>query len=75
MQKLKELQANNPDVDYVFISMDKAEDKWRTGMENMRYPEITILTIKWCICTSHRFRWIQDILFLTKQVKSFFTEL
>jgi gluconate kinase len=31
--KTKELQANNPDVDYVFISMDKAEDKWRTGME------------------------------------------
>jgi hypothetical protein len=45
--KTKELQANNPDVDYVFISMDKA-DKWKTGMENMRYPEITIwLTIKW----------------------------
>jgi hypothetical protein len=30
--KTKELQANNPDVDYVFISMD-AEDKWRTGMK------------------------------------------
>jgi thiol-disulfide isomerase/thioredoxin len=23
MPKIKELQANNPDVDYVFISMDK----------------------------------------------------
>ncbi|MBC5842697.1 TlpA family protein disulfide reductase [Flavobacterium sp. F-380] len=33
MPKLKELQANNPDVDYVFISMDKAADKWKTGIE------------------------------------------
>lgn len=33
MPKLKELQANNPDVDYVFISMDKAEDKWKAGIE------------------------------------------
>jgi thiol-disulfide isomerase/thioredoxin len=33
MPKTKELQANNPDVDYVFISMDKAVDKWKTGME------------------------------------------
>jgi hypothetical protein len=69
MQKLKELQANNPDVDYVFISMDKAEDKWRTGMENMRYPEITILTIKWCICTSHRFRLDSRYIILDKTGK------
>lgn len=33
MPKLKELQANNPDVDYVFISMDKAEEKWKAGIE------------------------------------------
>jgi len=33
MPKLKDLQANNPNVDYVFISMDKAEDKWRAGIE------------------------------------------
>lgn len=33
MPKIKELQANNPDIDYVFISMDKQADKWRTGME------------------------------------------
>lgn len=33
MPKLKELQANNPDADYVFISMDKAADKWKTGIE------------------------------------------
>jgi hypothetical protein len=29
----KELQANNPDVDYVFISMDKTADKWITGID------------------------------------------
>ena len=33
MPKTKELQANNPDVDFVFISMDKEVDKWKTGME------------------------------------------
>jgi thiol-disulfide isomerase/thioredoxin len=32
MPKVKEMQANNPTVDYVFISMDKAFDKWKTGM-------------------------------------------
>ncbi|MNQ03846.1 Thiol:disulfide interchange protein TlpA [compost metagenome] len=33
MPKLKELQANNPDVAYVFISMDKTADKWKSGIE------------------------------------------
>src|SRR4051812_768724 len=33
MPKIKELQAHNPDVDYVFVSMDKAEDKWKAGIE------------------------------------------
>lgn len=33
MPKVKELQANNPDVAYVFISMDKTTDKWKTGIE------------------------------------------
>jgi thiol-disulfide isomerase/thioredoxin len=33
MPKLKELQANNPDVSYVFLSMDKTADKWKAGIE------------------------------------------
>ncbi|PKB18098.1 TlpA disulfide reductase family protein [Flavobacterium sp. 5] len=33
MPKLKELQANNPDVSYVFISMDKTADKWKLGIK------------------------------------------
>nr|WP_315188567.1 TlpA disulfide reductase family protein [uncultured Flavobacterium sp.] len=33
MPKIKELQANNPDVDYAFISMDKTADKWKAGIE------------------------------------------
>ena len=33
MPKLKELQANNPDVAYVLISMDKTVDKWKAGIE------------------------------------------
>ncbi len=32
MPKLKELQANNPEVAYVFISMDKTADKWKEGI-------------------------------------------
>ncbi|NRS88343.1 thiol-disulfide isomerase/thioredoxin [Flavobacterium sp. 7E] len=33
MPKIKELQANNPDVAYVFISMDKTADKWKEGIQ------------------------------------------
>jgi thiol-disulfide isomerase/thioredoxin len=33
MPKVKEMQANNPNVDYLFISMDKAFDKWQAGIE------------------------------------------
>ena len=33
MPKIKELQANNPDVDYVFLSCDKTADKSKEGIE------------------------------------------
>ena len=33
MPKLKELQAANPDVAYVFVSMDKTAEKWKAGIE------------------------------------------
>lgn len=33
MPKLKELQTNNPNVSYVFLSMDKTADKWKDGIE------------------------------------------
>ena len=33
MPKMKELQAAHPEVDYVFISMDKTADKWKVGIE------------------------------------------
>lgn len=32
MPKVKEMQKNNPNVDYVFISMDKTFDKWQAGI-------------------------------------------
>lgn len=32
MPKTKELQANNPEVDFVFISLDKTADKWKKGI-------------------------------------------
>jgi hypothetical protein len=33
MPKFKEVQAANPDVEYLFLSMDRAEDKWKAGIE------------------------------------------
>lgn len=33
MPKLKELQANHPDVAYLFISMDKDAEKWKIGIK------------------------------------------
>ena len=33
MPKMKELQANNPDVVYLFVSMDKEFEKWTAGIE------------------------------------------
>lgn len=33
MPKIHELQANNPEVAYVFISMDKTAEKWKIGIE------------------------------------------
>ncbi len=33
MPAFKELQAANPNVEYLFISMDRAEDKWKAGIE------------------------------------------
>lgn len=32
MPKIKELQSNNTNVDYIFISMDKTGDKWKEGI-------------------------------------------
>lgn len=33
MPKLKELQQQHPDIEYVYISLDKAHDKWSAGIE------------------------------------------
>jgi thiol-disulfide isomerase/thioredoxin len=33
MPKIKELQTNNPDVAYLFISMDKTVENWKIGIE------------------------------------------
>ncbi|RTY89117.1 MULTISPECIES: TlpA family protein disulfide reductase [unclassified Flavobacterium] len=33
MPKVKELQNANPDVVYLFLSMDKSYDKWKLGIE------------------------------------------
>ena len=33
MPKIKELQAKNPDVAYLFISMDRTAEAWKTGIE------------------------------------------
>lgn len=33
MPKIKELQADHPDVAYLFISMDRTAEAWKTGIE------------------------------------------
>jgi thiol-disulfide isomerase/thioredoxin len=33
MTKVKEMQASNPNVVYIFISLDKTFDKWKAGIE------------------------------------------
>ena len=33
MPKVKELQANNPNVSYLFLSADKTADKWKIGIK------------------------------------------
>ncbi len=33
MPKVKDLQASNPNVSFVFISMDKTADKWKIGID------------------------------------------
>ena len=33
MPKVKELQDNNPNVVFLFVSMDKVVDKWKAGIE------------------------------------------
>ena len=33
MPKLKDLQANNPEVAYIFISLDKTAEKWKSGID------------------------------------------
>jgi len=34
MPKVKQMQTDFPDVDYVFLSMDKAFDKWEAGVKH-----------------------------------------
>lgn len=33
MHKIKELQSNNPDLVYVFLSVDKTPEAWKKGIE------------------------------------------
>jgi thiol-disulfide isomerase/thioredoxin len=33
MPKLKELQSAHPEVEYLFLSMDKTSEKWKEGIE------------------------------------------
>lgn len=36
MPKLKDLKANNPDVKFVYLSMDKTEEAWKNGIEKYK---------------------------------------
>ena len=37
MPKVKEMQASNPNVVYIFISLDKTFDKWKAGIEKHEF--------------------------------------
>ena len=70
MSKVKEMQANNPNVDYVFISMDKAFDKWQSGIEKHELKGDHYWATdgtKGAFGKSIDLDWIQDILYLTKK--------
>ena len=36
MPKMQELQAKNPNISYIFISMDNTVDKWKAGIEKYK---------------------------------------
>ena len=43
LPKLKELQSSYPNLDYIFLSLDKSQKAWRRGIERIISKESIIL--------------------------------
>lgn len=72
MPKLKELQANNPNVSYVFISMDKTADKWKAGIEKHQLNGLQFMAndgMKGVFGTAVDLDWIPRYIILDKTGK------
>ena len=72
MPKLKELQANKPDVAYVFISMDKTVDKWKAGIEKHEMKEDNFMAndqMKGVFAKAIDVDWIPRYIILDKKGK------
>lgn len=72
MPKLKELQANNPNVSYVFISMDKTADKWKQGIEKHELKGLQFMAndgMKGAFGTAIDLDWIPRYIIIDKTGK------
>lgn len=72
MPKLKELQANNPEVSYVFLSMDKTADKWKAGIEKHELKGLHFMAndgMKGTFGTAIDLDWIPRYLIIDKKGK------
>ena len=64
---LKELQAKNPDMDYVFLSLDKETDRWKKGIKkfNLKGDHYYIKSgWKGPLCSSIDLDWIPRYILL-----------
>lgn len=72
MPKLKELQQNNPDVTFVYLSMDRSQDAWKEGIEKYNIQgEYLYLGNNWKgnFATSIDLNWIPRYLVLDQKGK------
>ena len=72
MPKLKELQTNNPNVSYIFLSMDKTADKWKEGIEKHQLNGLHFMAndgMKGAFGTAIDLDWIPRYIIIDKKGK------
>lgn len=72
MPKLKELQQNNPDVTFIFLSMDRSQEAWKEGIQKYNLQgESLYLGNNWKgnFATSIDLNWIPRYLVLDQNGK------
>ena len=70
MPNLKKMQAENPAVDFVFLSFDKTPEAWKTGLERHELPGENYLigeTMKGDFAKSLDVNWIPRYIVLDKK--------